>query len=306
MSFEQKSYQAHEGYFEKIMNNIEPIKKDFEIFFRTGTVHRWKYERILNNIDFLFKIFPGAKWLTIGDGRFGGDANYIQSNIDNKSQVIASDISDYLLKYSQERNRIKEIMKINAEKIQLKDNSVDFTLCKESFHHFPRPNLALYEMLRVSKKAVVLIEPTDYNTNQSIFKRITLKLLKPLFKKINIKILEDSYEKVGNYIYRLSKNELKKMATALNLSYIAFKGINDYNWKSQKANFSQDADDSSKTYTKTKGMIKFLDFLSKYRILSQNLTIAILFKEDPNPLDLITLSLKDFEIIKLSKNPYLK
>lgn len=287
MNFEEKSYSIQKNYFENILKDKNLIKKDFESVFKKDTVYRWKYERIMNNIEILFKLFPCAKWLTIGDGRFGSDAEYILNKTDYKTSVIASDISDYLLKYSKERGEINKIMKINAEQILLKDNSIDFTLCKESYHHFPRPNIALYEMIRVSRIGVILIEPTDYSTGQSIFKQLILKVAKSFFKRKGIKILEDSYENVGNFIYRLSRNEFKKMATGLNLSYIAFKGINDYNKNNPKQ------------------MIKFLDKLSKWGIISENLTISIIFKNELAKSDINVLTSQGFDVIKLSKNPYL-
>lgn len=49
----------------------------------------------------------------------------------------------------------------NAEKLSSPNETLDFVLCKESYHHFTRPMLALYEMLRVATKAVVLIEPNE-------------------------------------------------------------------------------------------------------------------------------------------------
>lgn len=41
----------------------------------------------------------------------------------------------------------------------LQDDAFDYVLCKDSYHHMPRPMIALYQMLRVARRAVVLIEP---------------------------------------------------------------------------------------------------------------------------------------------------
>lgn len=49
----------------------------------------------------------------------------------------------------------------NAESLSFRDNEFEVAFCKEAYHHFPRPFLALYEMLRVASKAVVLAEPND-------------------------------------------------------------------------------------------------------------------------------------------------
>ena len=51
-------------------------------------------ELILEVADPLLEQFPQACWLTVGDGRFGRDAHYIESKC---VRVVASDISDVLL-----------------------------------------------------------------------------------------------------------------------------------------------------------------------------------------------------------------
>ena len=40
------------------------------------------------------------------------------------------------------------------------DNSVDFVQCKESFHHFPRPMVSFYEMMRVARYGVLCASPS--------------------------------------------------------------------------------------------------------------------------------------------------
>lgn len=98
-----------------------------------------------------------GKWLTVGDP-YGFDANYLISKNQN---VIASDIAGTFFPIVKEQGIIKEYAVENAEHLSFEDNSFDYILCKETFHHFPRPYLAVYEMLRVAKEAVILIEPQD-------------------------------------------------------------------------------------------------------------------------------------------------
>ncbi len=115
----------------------------------------------------LNKILPfisdAGELLTIWDGRFGTDANFI---IKNGGKAHASDISDKLLKIGYEKGFTKEFSRQNAEKLNFKNNSFDYVLIKEAFHHCPRAWIALHEAFRVSRKAVILIEPSD---NFSIF-----------------------------------------------------------------------------------------------------------------------------------------
>ena len=72
-------------------------------------------------------------------------------------------------------------------------------------------SLALYEMIRVSSKAVVLIEPQDGYIDL------------PIGKGKHLATYEDS----GNYVYTLSKRELEKVALGLGLPAVATKNICD-------------------------------------------------------------------------------
>ncbi|MBU2634656.1 MAG: class I SAM-dependent methyltransferase [Nanoarchaeota archaeon] len=56
--------------------------------------------------------------------------------------------------------RISHI-KQNLECLDLQPESYDLVFCKETLHHLPRPVLGLYEMLRVCKNAVIIIEPYE-------------------------------------------------------------------------------------------------------------------------------------------------
>lgn len=49
----------------------------------------------------------------------------------------------------------------NCESISLDSRSFDLVFCKEGLHHLARPVLGFYEMLRLSRKAVIFIEPYD-------------------------------------------------------------------------------------------------------------------------------------------------
>jgi hypothetical protein len=51
--------------------------------------------------------------------------------------------------------------KENGEKLSLPDHSFDLVLVKEGLHHLSRPVLGLYEMLRVCRQAVIIMEPFD-------------------------------------------------------------------------------------------------------------------------------------------------
>ncbi len=48
---------------------------------------------------------------------------------------------------------------MNAENLDIPDKSYDLVLVQNGLHHLPRPVLGLTEMIRVAKKAVMMIEP---------------------------------------------------------------------------------------------------------------------------------------------------
>lgn len=115
----------------------------------------------------------------------------------------------------------------DMEKISFKNRSFDLVFVKEAIHHVPRPVLALYECLRVAKKAVIFIEPQE-----SLFGNI--------LDKLN---LSSKYEKnqVGNqkfrdnFVYRWRKKEIIKI---LNSYYLesGYKSIFSECWMSNRFN----------------------------------------------------------------------
>jgi len=98
--------------------------------------------------------------------------------------------------------------------------------------------LALYEMLRVARMGVVLIEPTD-SPALLPFRVVMLKMIKAVLLRMGLRRLvhnddtgifsyaDDSFEKVGNYVYCISEREIEKVAMGINLPFVAFKGFHD-------------------------------------------------------------------------------
>jgi len=62
-------------------------------------------------------------------------------------------------------------VRVDAEAIDLADNSYDLVLAHEMLHHCRSPHKALLEMLRVSRSHVILLEP-----NNSLAMRLLLRL----------------------------------------------------------------------------------------------------------------------------------
>jgi len=93
--------------------------------------------------------------------------------------------------------------KQNMEKISLKSRSYDIVFCKEALHHIPRPVLGLYEMLRICKHTVIIIEPYETFLGK-ILEFFNLSSIYETNQKGNIKSRD-------NFVYRWSKDQLKNI-----------------------------------------------------------------------------------------------
>ncbi|MGB5287387.1 MAG: class I SAM-dependent methyltransferase, partial [Ignavibacteriaceae bacterium] len=202
-----------ESYKKSYQHQIDHLKHYPEercrMMLDHSTINRWRHERMYKFIDPLLQLFPKSEWLTVGDFYYGSDAQYIHSKGHN---VVASDINDNFLKKGKEKGYIENYSEENLESLRFNDCSFDFVLCKETLHHLPRPYAGLYEMLRVSKVGVLLIEPFDRFINASLFEKISNWLLKKLKGKMH-----DMYEPSGNYKYPISTREIEKIALGMNL-----------------------------------------------------------------------------------------
>ena len=115
----------------------------------------------------------------------------------------------------------------DMESLSYKSSSFDLVFAKEAIHHVPRPVLAIYEMLRVAKKAIIFIEPHE-------------TFIGKILEKLNI---ASKYEKNqdgnlnfrDNYVYRWSQGEIIKI---LNSYYLesGYKVIFSNCWMSNRYN----------------------------------------------------------------------
>lgn len=305
--FWQKSYESHlehekTSYFDKL-----------ETWKQFDTIDAWRHKRMYDCLLPVIKTYPDSKWLTVGDGRYGTDANYlIRNNINN---VLATSISDELLKRSKEDGFISDYKIENAERLSFENNSFDFVLCKESYHHFPRPMIALYEMLRVAQTGVIIIEPNDeiiktINESISLVKsKDRLQLIKDFIRDfLRIKRYEYNsypkpiYETVGNYVYSASEREFEKVALGLNYPVIAFKGLNDYYLEGVEF---EKAEETSGLFNKLKNAISEMDNNCIVENKNYNILVSVIFKVIPNENTLIELEKAGFKVKKLERNPYM-
>ena len=259
-------------------------------WLKTNTLDFWRHNRIRKSVMPLIKSNKNKKWITIGDGRFGTDANFLLSQ--GVKNVTATDISDELLKIGFKKKFIRLYSAQNAEKLNYQDNSYDYSFCKESYHHFPRPTIALYEMLRVSKFGVVLLEPNQIESNLYSF-----------FNKEKSK--KHTFEPVGNYVYTVSINEIEKLMLGIGLRFYAVKGINDFYIQGIE-NIPANGGNIKERFIrfKLKLIIWAKNSAVKLRLKNPNLLSIIIFKAEPSLKLKNSLIKNGFKFTSLPLNPY--
>jgi len=281
-------------------NEFSDIQKSW---LMTKTIDYWRHSRMFYPIIPIIQIKPGSTWITIGDGRLGLDSIKLK-NIEPSNNILPTDIDTTLLEKAKEMKLISEYRMEDAEKLSFPNESFDYSFCKESFHHFQKPYMGLYEMIRVSKKAIILIEPSD--TDKKPVLLILIEWIKKIVKFILFKSVKHPdfyrFEESGNYVYTVSKREIEKVSIAMQLPTIAIYNFNDYY-------------EEGLEYIPNKISVKFINI--KYKILKQNIKaklglamytgiIAIIFKEKPEEKLKEKLEEKGFKFTDLPVNPYLK
>ena len=256
---------------------------------------------MLSPIKALFK--HGETWLTVGDGRYGTEANYL---IKSGLEAHASDLSDELLKISKDSGFINEYSKQNAENLNFDDNSFDYVLIKEALHHCPRPWIAITEAFRVCRKGVILIEPHDQQSNGFNLLRIFFNIFKKFIKKNN-NFSDYNFEEVGNFIFTLNLREIEKYMLAMHYRYLAYIKMNDHYIKGiEEINIKTFSYKNLKKIIFLKAVIKLKDILCFLRISQSSLISIVLFKEKLTSNKIENLRKHNWVFRKLPKNPYLK
>jgi ubiquinone/menaquinone biosynthesis C-methylase UbiE len=271
----KKSYIRHKRHLRSLL----PKDNKFDYgWLSNNTYDAWRHKRMYSLLDVLIKV--GDSWLTVGDGRYGSDAHYLfKRGITN---VMASDISPKLLKIAKQDKYIPEYKEVNAELIPFKDESCDYVLCKESFHHFSRPIIGLYEMIRVSRKGVILIEPNDT-------------------RALKNNEYENSFETVGNYKYPISIREIEKITSAISLPCIAYKGIDDIYLSNGG---SLDVNSINPSVLSAKFKLLLMDFIFKLSLREKSVICLIIFKVKPKKSFIDKMLDEGFKFIVNKHNPY--
>ena len=254
------------------------------------SVDNWRHTRMLSSAKTLVDAMPASHWLTVGDGNYGSDAAYLTSL---GVRAVATSLVASSLKIAAEKGYIREYREENAERLSLGDGAMDFVLCKEAYHHFPRPPIALYEMLRVARVGVLLIEPI-------VGKRL-LNGLKTLVKRAVRGDTETLFEPAGNFIYRLNIQEMAHLMTAAGEACIAYRRFNDFYMPGLGA---ERAVGWTRGHVLTRTGVAAQDALARAGLLAWGLASVIVFKGMPPSTLLAALKSDGFTVQMLPANPY--
>lgn len=281
--YNDNSYQKHKDFIE----NSDQEKYLSEVYDENNPIYHY-------NLSFFNQLLPlltkKSKWLTVGDYN-GIDAIFLKKN---GAHVTASDLTATILETKVlSKGLIDACSAQNVENLSFANNEFDFVCCKEAYHHFPRPPIGFYEMLRVAKNGVIILEPSDINIGfpplmflRNIIDRFNVNTLRKFWKN------QYSYEVVGNFVYKVSFREFEKMAVALDLPAIAVKGFNSAmtnRWENKN---------------KQNRKIRFLDFLCKLSVLPYQHLAIIVFKSKPDSELKNNLTSNGYRVYDLPKNPY--
>lgn len=318
-SFVEKHYARHAKHFENDLVDADRIRIS-ESWFDESTADYWRHARAYECAELLSGSGLEATWLTVGDGRWGLDAFRLRKK--GYTSVLATDISEALLRRAKEKGLIDTYAVENAEKLSFLDRSFDYVFCKESLHHFPRPYVALYEMLRVARKGVFIIEPND--TYDFVFPEMQaarlgirarimagLRLMKSSVigrrtggdRRPAVKYNPPDWESSGNFVYAISRREVEKIALGLNLPQIVVKGLNDHYVKG--CEFEPADEVRSAVFRELISVIRGKDELCRRGVADSNLIMAGFLLDQFDAGTAQRFVAEGWDVVDLPRNPYI-
>lgn len=187
---ETSSLKIHEEHWNEKLKNIE------EIHYETNLYHDYFRELPFLAIKKHFDL--NNQSVLVASCGTGIDIHYLIKHFNN-IKCYASDLTESAVELAKRTFKIDGDVQ-NNEKLTFDDNSFDYSFVAASLHHLTKPHLGLYELFRVSRKGVIVIEPND-----SWLTKLSTNLG-----------LATEYEKeCKNYVFRYSKNEIEKISKAM-------------------------------------------------------------------------------------------
>ena len=137
-------------------------KSEFDFHITNDPLTRYvRDRRLLKGLDVLKKHHGNIlNWnVLITCGGVGGEGLFLKKY--GFKSVTVSDISENSLKICNQFDPAITTLILNGENLDVPDNSYDLVVVQDGLHHLPRPVTGFTEMLRVAKKAVIVIEPYE-------------------------------------------------------------------------------------------------------------------------------------------------
>ena len=153
------------------------------------------FRRLASLLDRCNVSVEKKRWLVAGCGS-GTDLHYLTRLFDARWTAI--DISSSAARVTQSAFPSIKVLIADLEHLPFQDDEFDVAFVAATLHHLPRPMVGLYELLRVSREATILIEP-----NEGWLTRLATTLG-----------AAHEYEEAGNYVYRLSASDVRRVAKA--------------------------------------------------------------------------------------------
>ena len=161
---------------------------------------------------------------------------------------------------------------------------------------------ALYEMLRVARRGVLLIEPCDHELPDTAVTTVS-RLLKNIVKRLLGRATSGHrFEELGNYVYGISRREMEKAALGAGLPAVAFRGINDYYIAGSE--FAP-ADESNAMFREIRARIAQYDLRCRIGINQYGLLGTVILKDPLDPPLIESLSASGFDVVALPRSPAL-
>lgn len=135
--------------------------RDWEFHDTADPVMRYLRDRRLgvavNALSKRIGLLPEQWTALVVCGGVGGEGTYLANR--GCQSVVVSDFSAHALEICARRDPRLRTLQLNAEALDLPDNTFDVVLVQDGLHELRRPVLGLTEMLRVARRAVAVIEP---------------------------------------------------------------------------------------------------------------------------------------------------
>jgi ubiquinone/menaquinone biosynthesis C-methylase UbiE len=140
----------------------------------------------------------------------GGAGMDAEKLVQHGFRVTITDLSPEAIARAEERSRRYGVdyqaMVMDAESLAFPDRSFDVVFVHDGLHHLPDPYLAIREMARVARRAVVIVEPQD-----APLVRLAVRLG-----------ISGDWEDAGNFVYRLRGPQLARFLADLGFPRVSW------------------------------------------------------------------------------------